>query len=92
MYIYVHMFAQMKSAFPKLDKRHSKDWAGNGNAKFIDCALEKSFFHIYVHIYENLFFQNIISELGIAIANSIFKLAVITFWKIAFHMYIFIFV
>ena len=39
------------------------------------------YMHICVHTYEELFFKNMISELGIGIAASIFGLALNTFWK-----------
>ena len=80
----------MKSSFPKRVKRHSRKWACNVNAKLIDYACEKSFshrchMHIYVHIYQALF-QNMVSNLGVGIANSIFGLALIAFWIGAYRV------
>ena len=45
--------------------------------------------YICIHrpIYEKALFQNMISELGIGIANSIFGLPLIAFWKRA-HVYL----
>ena len=43
---------------------------------------------IYVHIYEELFFQNMISEHGSAIATSRFGLALNVFWKRTLHMFL----
>ena len=47
----------MKSSFPKRAKHHSTKCACNVNAKFEDCVLVKSFLHMHVHIYEELFFN-----------------------------------
>ena len=60
--MYVHrygiysIYVQIKSSFPKRDKRHSKHWACNGNAKFIDCVLEKSFSYTHIYIFANSIF------------------------------------
>ena len=66
----------MKSSFPKRVKRHSQKLAYDTNTKFRDYPLEKSFSHLYICIYllRDLF-QNMISKLGIGVANSIFELA-----------------
>ena len=42
--------------------------------------------HIYVRVYEELFFQSMISEHGIAIATWIFGLVLNAFWKRALQM------
>ena len=42
---------------------------------------------IYVHICEELFFQSVISEHGMAIATSSFGLALSAFGKRALHAY-----
>ena len=42
--------------------------------------------HIYVHIYEEVIFQNMNFKSGIAIATSIFRLALNTFWKRVLHI------
>ena len=44
-------FINMKTSFPKYDKRHSKQIrVCNANAMLIDCALNKSSVYIYIYI------------------------------------------
>ena len=66
-------------------------WAGNANAKFIDCVMEKRFSHLNSCLFISTYllkaiFQNMIAKLGIGITTSIFGLALIAFWKMAFHI------
>ena len=46
-----------RGIFQNRNKRRSKRWICNGNAKFIHCVLQKSssHMHIYIHIDEELF-------------------------------------
>ena len=50
----------MKSSFLKGDKRHSKTWPCNTDAKFIGSALEKSFSHMNICAY--IFLKSFFSE------------------------------
>ena len=69
----------------------------NDNAKFMDCVFRKELFRyeymcLHVHIYGIDLFKNMISQLGIGIATSIFVLMLIAFWKRALRIYIYIYI
>ena len=77
----------LKNSFPKHVKSHSRKWACNTNVKLKFCVSGKDHFtYVYMHIYIctylwKFLFQNVISQLGIAIATSIFGFALNAFWK-----------
>ena len=74
--LFCRISIHVQSSFPKHDKHHSKKWACNANSKFIDCVLEKSSSYLLISsLYTYLsraLCKNMISELDICIANSIF--------------------
>ena len=64
----------MTSPFPKYDKRHSKIWAYNVNAKFWGRALYKYvIINIHTHIYEELLSKRLTANLGLTLETHLLE-------------------
>ena len=78
---------ELKSSFPKGDKRQSKNRGCDASVKFRGHVFGKGALHEYVHMYACIhmwtvfLLQNSIYELGICIASTVFGMALIGFCK-----------